>query len=110
MTPNRNITKDRDNEEGFVLVGALLILMLLMIIGISATTNTSLELQIAGNDRTHKETFYQADGGSQLAVRLVEESLGTPGGFTKHQCRQCTDCPDKSQQFHTDSRQNLIGK
>ena len=70
------------DEGGYVLVGALVIMLLLMIVGISATTNTSLELQIAGNDRTHKETFYQADGGTQIAVRLVEESLGTPGGFT----------------------------
>ncbi|CAG0889455.1 unnamed protein product [Cyprideis torosa] len=56
--------------------------MLLLVIGVSATTNTSFELSIAGNDRTHKETFYQADGGTQLAARLVEESLGTPGGFS----------------------------
>ena len=82
MTTTTNIQISQGDESGFVLIGALLILMLLMVIGVSATTNTSLELQIAGNDRTHKETFYQADGGSQLAARLVEESLGTPGGFT----------------------------
>ncbi len=82
MTPKRNIKNFRGDEGGFVLIGALLILMLLVVIGISATTNTSLELQIAGNDRTHKETFYQADGGSQFAARLIEESLGTPGGFS----------------------------
>ncbi len=83
MAPKIFSQNYRNEESGFVLVGALLILLLLVVIGISATTNTSLELQIAGNDRTHKETFYQADGGTQLAVRLVEESLGTPGGFTK---------------------------
>jgi hypothetical protein len=70
------------NQSGFVLVGALLIMVLLLIVGISATTNTSLELQIAGNDRVHKETFYQADGGTQLAIRLVEESLDAFAGFT----------------------------
>lgn len=82
MAPNIFSQNYKNNERGFVLVGALLILLLLVVIGISATTNTSLELQIAGNDRTHKETFYQADGGTQLAARLVEESLGTPGGFS----------------------------
>lgn len=79
MTPNRNLRNCRGDEGGFVLIGALLILMLLVIIGISATTNTSLELQIAGNDRTHKETFYQADGGAQFAARLVEETIGSDG-------------------------------
>jgi Tfp pilus assembly protein PilX len=72
-----------NNESGYVLVGALLILLLLVVIGIAATTSTTLELQIAGTDRINKETFFQADGGTQQAVRLVEESLGTPGGFTK---------------------------
>lgn len=56
--------------------------MLLMVIGISATTNTSLELQIAGNDRVHKETFYQADGGTQIAARILEESIGASGPFS----------------------------
>ena len=59
-----------------------MMLVLLMVIGISATTTTTLELDISGNDRVRKETFYQADGGTQLAARLVEESLGSPGGFT----------------------------
>ena len=70
------------NEDGFVLITALMMLVLLMVIGISATTTTTLELDISGNDRVRKETFYQADGGTQLAARLVEESLGSPGGFT----------------------------
>ncbi len=82
MSPITIIHKCKDNEDGFVLVGALLILLLLVIIGVSATTNTSLELQIAGNERIYKETFYQADGGTQLAARLIEESLGSSAGFT----------------------------
>ncbi len=45
----------------------------------AATTDTTLEIQIAGNDRTHKETFYQADGGAHIAIRMVEESLGVAG-------------------------------
>jgi len=82
MVPEKNVRQSIKDEGGYVLVGALLILLLLVVIGISASTSTSLELQVAGNDRIRKETFYQADGGTQLAARLVEESLGTPGGFT----------------------------
>ncbi len=81
-----------------------------MIIGISATTNTSLELQIAGNDRTHKETFYQADGGSQLAARLVEESLGTPGGFTALDGDNVLIDPTNPNNSDTDCRYDFIGK
>nr|NJM02671.1 hypothetical protein [Desulfobacula sp.] len=71
-----------NNENGYALLGTLLILVLLIVIGMAATTNTSLEIQIAGNDRIHKETFYQADGGTQIGIRLVEESIGNVGPFT----------------------------
>lgn len=74
-------------QQGFVLVGALLVLLLLVLIGISATTSTSLELQIAGAERIRRETFYQADAGSEVGTRLLEENLACmveSGGFTSN--------------------------
>ena len=72
------------NEDGFLLVVTLAILVVLTIIGVSAITLTRTELQIAGNDLIHKETFFQADGGTDLAIALVEENCGTNSdGFTK---------------------------
>ena len=71
-----------DNESGYVLIGVLFILLLMIVIGLAGTTDTSLELQIASNDRIRRETFYQADGTTQIAVRLVEESVGSAGAFT----------------------------
>ncbi|MBU0945616.1 MAG: hypothetical protein KJ804_08530 [Proteobacteria bacterium] len=72
-----------DNEQGFVLILSLLMLLILTIIGVSATNNTSIELQIAGNDRVHKQTFYQADGGTELGIRLAYENALciNSGGF-----------------------------
>lgn len=81
MTAKTKMQKLAKNDDGFVLIGALLILVLLIIIGIASTTNTSLELLIAGNDRVYKETFYRADGGARLAARLIEENIGS-NGFT----------------------------
>ncbi len=78
----RVLPKGMSEEGGFVLVGAMLILLLLMLIGISASNTTTMEIHIAASDRVRKEAFFQADGGAQLAIRLVEESLATPGGFT----------------------------
>lgn len=71
------------NEDGFVLVVSLLILLILVIIGVAATTNTSIELQIAGNEKVHKQTFYQADGGAELGIRLTYENAMciNMGGF-----------------------------
>lgn len=83
MAPKRTLIKGINNERGYVLVGALLILLLLVVIGIAATTSTTLELQIAGNDRIRKETFYQADGGTELAARVTYENALclNAGGF-----------------------------
>lgn len=61
-------------ERGFVLVLALIVLLLLTIIGISATNLTNIELQIAGNDKVHKETFYRADAGTELGIRLTYDN------------------------------------
>jgi hypothetical protein len=73
--------RTRSGERGFVLIGALLIMVLLALIGIAATTTTNLELQIAGAERVHKETFYQAEGGAELGALVLEENISCGGGF-----------------------------
>lgn len=70
------------NEEGFLLVITMLILVVLSLIGLSATNLSRVELQIAGNDRLHKETFYQADGGTEVGANLLEENIACPAGFS----------------------------
>jgi len=85
-----------DNESGYVLIGVLFILLLMIVIGLAGTTDTGLELQIASNDRIRRETFYQADGTTQIAVRLVEESVGSAGPFTKQDSDNILKDPDTS--------------
>ena len=63
------------NEEGSVLVVALLILVLLTIIGISATTTTNIELQIAGNEKFHKIAFYHADSGVYTIPKIISTCI-----------------------------------
>ena len=70
------------NETGSLMVIAVVLLMLLTVIGIAITTTTSIELQIAGNDRLHKTAFYAADGATDVASELLEQNLGCMGGFT----------------------------
>ncbi|MFH7320900.1 PilX N-terminal domain-containing pilus assembly protein [Desulfurivibrio sp. D14AmB] len=74
LSPRRGNT-----EEGFVLVGALLIMLILVLIGISATTSTNLEMQIAGTERAHAEAFTQADAGLEMATLLLEENIACAG-------------------------------
>lgn len=68
-------------EQGFVLVTALLIMLVLTIIGIAVTNNTSIELQVSGNDKVHKKTFYEAEAGAMLATELLEQNLACATGF-----------------------------
>ncbi|MDK9709053.1 MAG: pilus assembly PilX N-terminal domain-containing protein [Desulforhopalus sp.] len=70
-------TKPQDyrNEEGFILVAALMILMILTVMGIAMNRNTTTEIQIAANDRLHKQTFYEADGATEAAAEVLEQNI-----------------------------------
>ncbi|MEN8141315.1 MAG: PilX N-terminal domain-containing pilus assembly protein [Thermodesulfobacteriota bacterium] len=69
-------------EEGFVLVLALMMLLVLTIFGIAALNTTTTEFMIAGNDALHKKTFYRADGGADIGASILEENIACITGFT----------------------------
>jgi len=73
------IKKTIKNERGFVLIVSMLMLLVLMIIGIAATNTTTIELQISGNDKVSKQTFYQADSGTEAGIRVVEDCIEESG-------------------------------
>lgn len=75
------------NEDGYVLVTAMMILVVLTIIGIISTKSTVTELIVSGNDKLHKQTFYMADGGTELTQRITFENAicsTVTNGFTKN--------------------------
>ncbi len=78
MTPFISIAR---NENGFVLVAALLTLLLLVIIGASATTTSTFEVQIAGNEKVYNMAFYQANGGVDLGAEILEQNISCRTGF-----------------------------
>ena len=57
------------SEQGSVIVVALLVLVILTLLGISASNTSTVELQIAANDQLHRIAFYNADCGICTAVR-----------------------------------------
>jgi type IV pilus assembly protein PilX len=57
----RKITELHRNEEGFILVVGMSILVVLTLLGVSATRNSVIDLKIAGNEREMAEKFYVAD-------------------------------------------------
>lgn len=78
MKKTPDLTKD---EDGFILVLALMILLVLTIIGIAGNRTTTTELLIAGNDSQQKKTFYEADGGTEIAAEVLEENIACIVGF-----------------------------
>jgi hypothetical protein len=79
MVFHMNIT---DNQNGFALVVAMLCMAILTFIGMYALNTTNLELQIAGNDKVARQSFYKAEGGIQTGIELTEQNLGCPTGFS----------------------------
>ncbi len=74
-----------NTDRGFVLVTALLMLVVLSMLGLATIMTSMVELKIAGNDRLHKKTFYEADGGTETSSILAYENALciNSGGFTE---------------------------
>ena len=68
----KNIIYDIANDRGSALVVALLILVLLTLMGISATTTSTIEVQMAGNEKFHEMAFYAAESGWQEALNWLD--------------------------------------
>lgn len=70
------------DESGSALLIALIILAVISLLGGILVQSSTTEVQVAGNDRLYKETFYAADGVTELAAELLEQDIACPVGFT----------------------------
>ena len=68
-------------ESGNVLLITLIILVLLTIIGISATRTASIDMQVAGNNMIYKKNLFGAEGAALEAVQTMsnQAELDTVG-------------------------------
>lgn len=60
-----------DNQDGFVLIVAMMILIILSLIGTYALNTTDIELRIAGNERQEKQIFYGTESGCRRGGQWV---------------------------------------
>jgi len=72
-----NQIKPMDNEDGFIVIVALIILVLATMIGIAATMTASTELQVSGSDMRNAENFYKAEAAAMAGASALEETLDT---------------------------------
>ena len=59
-------------ESGAVLILSLLLLMVLTLLGVAALTNSRIELQLAANDRAHKQALAAADVALAIGETVIE--------------------------------------
>jgi hypothetical protein len=74
--------RQQASEDGFVLVYVLMLMVVLMILGVSGIGTSIFETKMASNNALHKQTFYEADGGTEVGIRLVAENMKCIGGFS----------------------------
>lgn len=70
-------------ESGAVLILSLLLLMVLTLLGVAALTNSRIELQLAANDRAHKQALAAADVALSIGEAVIE-SWADDAGLDEH--------------------------
>jgi hypothetical protein len=63
------------NERGVVLVFALVLMLVVTIIGSSATMTSQVDLKISGNTKVIRTSFYLADGGIMLSPKVISRII-----------------------------------
>jgi Tfp pilus assembly protein PilX len=78
------ILRPMNNQSGSAVVFALLILVVVTILGLSASQTSTVEYQIANNDQLQHIAFYNTDAGvwgtSKLISIAVNDSASVPNG------------------------------
>ena len=69
----KTLIKPINNENGSAIVLALIILAVLTIIGISASTTTTIELKIVRNERILQQNFYTAEASVYEGAQRIEQ-------------------------------------
>jgi Tfp pilus assembly protein PilX len=102
-----SITKQIKNEEGFMIVAAILILAVITTIGIAGITGSNTELRIAASEQIHKMAFYAAEAGRYYVVQnsdLYHGNNVTVGGSLSF-----PDPADASAEFDLSTLKSFTG-
>lgn len=70
-----NITLDIRRERGAALVVALVLLLLMTVLGVSAMRTTTLQERMAGNLRDNNLAFQSAEAGLRAGEQLLEGAI-----------------------------------
>jgi Tfp pilus assembly protein PilX len=68
------------NQSGVALVVALLMIVILSLIGIASSSNSTFEIRLSGNKRGSTDAFYAANGGAKSVYPIIA-NFNTSGGY-----------------------------
>ncbi len=75
--------KTLNDEKGAVLVTVLILLMIITLIGVIAVNISTVDIQIAGNQKRVSTVFEGAEAGVDVAIGVIENTISngtlTPG-------------------------------
>lgn len=72
--PNFQKTANK-KSEGSILIVAIMMLVILTLIGIAATTTSELESQVSANDLFAKKAFYNTESGANVVAQMLHFSI-----------------------------------
>lgn len=62
------------SEAGNVLIVTLILLVLLTLLGLSASRISSVDIQVAGNNKIYKQNFYTAEAAAMEAIQIMNDT------------------------------------
>jgi Tfp pilus assembly protein PilX len=60
-------------EKGSIILAAMVILILLTLIGMAATRTSTIEIDIAANDKFHKQALFESDSGVSWGIATLRQ-------------------------------------
>jgi hypothetical protein len=75
LDPKRFLRGMVSNDRGVALVFALLLMLVLTIIGSSATMTSQVDLKISGTTKVIRTAFYVADGGIMMSPKVISRII-----------------------------------
>jgi hypothetical protein len=71
------VVEGLSGEKGVALVIALIMLLILTFIGISAISTTTFETNVTGNERVGTDAFYASEAIFQVGLKQLDDSVST---------------------------------
>ena len=71
--------KRYDNQDGMALVICLLVMTVVAMIGVGVMTDSTIEIKIAANQKNKAISFSNADLGSNIAPKIIEDNIFEAG-------------------------------